>query len=122
MACLILIMLYVKSEVSYDRFHEHKEQIYLLNIKTTNPQTGEQVKRAIGPYRELASRRSFSRDFPSDATAAFVINEAAVKEIGWINESAIGKTFGSSEIKDWDAGQWVDRDGKVIGVLKDFYF
>ena len=51
MACLILIMLYVKSELSYDSFHEHKQQIYLLNIKTTNPQTGEQVKRAIGPYR-----------------------------------------------------------------------
>jgi putative ABC transport system permease protein len=71
---------------------------------------------------ELASGRSFSRDFPSDATAAFLINEAAVKEIGWTNESAIGKTFGSSEIKDWEAGQWVDRDGKIIGVLKDFHF
>jgi putative ABC transport system permease protein len=26
------------------------------------------------------------------------------------------------EITDWNAGQWVPRDGKVIGVLKDFHF
>lgn len=51
MACLILIMLYVKSELSYDNFHEHKSELYLLNIQTTNPQTGDQVKRVIGPYR-----------------------------------------------------------------------
>ena len=71
---------------------------------------------------ELASGRSFSRDFPSDASTAFIINEAAVKDIGWTNESAIGKSFGSSEINDWEQGQWVDRNGTVIGVLKDFHF
>ena len=51
MACVILILLYVKSELSYDRHHEHRDSIYLLNIQTTNPQTGETGKRAIGPYR-----------------------------------------------------------------------
>ncbi len=71
---------------------------------------------------ELASGRSFSREYPSDAQSAFILNEEAVKQIGWTNESAIGKGFGSSEIKDWNEGQWQPRDGKVIGVLKDFYF
>jgi len=71
---------------------------------------------------EMASGRSFSRDFPADASGAFIINEAAVRDLGWTNESAINKTFGSSEIRDWDSGQWEDRDGKVIGVLKDFHF
>jgi len=71
---------------------------------------------------EMAAGRSFSRDFPADATTAFILNEAAVKEIGWTNETAIGKGFGSSEIADWDSGQWQNRDGTVIGVLKDFYF
>lgn len=32
------------------------------------------------------------------------------------------KGFGSSEIKDWEVGQWVERDAKVIGVLKDVHF
>ncbi|MEE9372281.1 MAG: ABC transporter permease [Saprospiraceae bacterium] len=71
---------------------------------------------------EMAAGRSFSRDFPSDEKGAFILNEAAVKDIGWTNETAIGKTFGSSEIADWDAGQWENRDGQVIGVIKDFHF
>ena len=71
---------------------------------------------------EMAAGRSFSRDFSADAQTAFVLNEAAVEAIGWTNESAIGKGFGSSEIADWSSGQWQDRDGTVIGVLKDFHF
>lgn len=71
---------------------------------------------------EMASGRSFSRDFPADKQSGFILNEAAVKSIGWDNESALGKTFGSAEITDWNSGQWVERDGKVIGVLKDFHF
>ncbi len=71
---------------------------------------------------ELAAGRSFSRDFSADAQTAFILNEAAVKEIGWTNETAIGKGFGSSEIADWTSGQWEERDGNVIGVLKDFHF
>ncbi len=71
---------------------------------------------------EMAAGRSFQREITADATTAFVLNEAAVNEIGWTNESAIGKTFGSSEISDWSTGQWENRDGKVIGVLKNFHF
>ncbi len=71
---------------------------------------------------QMATGRSFSREFPSDEKGAFILNEAAVKDLGWTNESAIGKTFGSSEITDWDVGQWVERDGQVIGVIKDFHF
>ncbi|MCB0664331.1 MAG: FtsX-like permease family protein, partial [Saprospiraceae bacterium] len=71
---------------------------------------------------QMAEGRSFRRDFPADATTGFILNEAAVQEIGWTNEEAINKTFGSSEIKDWENGQWENRDGKVIGVLEDFHF
>ena len=71
---------------------------------------------------EMASGRSFSRDFPADAQTGFIINEAAAQDIGWSLDEAINKTFGSSEIKDWDGGQWEERDGRVIGVLKDFHF
>ncbi len=70
----------------------------------------------------MISGRSFSRDFPSDSKGAFILNEAAVRDLGWTNENAIGKTFGSSEITDWNSGQWVERDGQVIGVIKDFHF
>lgn len=71
---------------------------------------------------EFSAGRSFSRDFATDANSAFILNEEAVKAIGWTNEMAIGKTFGSSEIRDWSSGQWEQKDGFVIGVLKDFHF
>lgn len=71
---------------------------------------------------ELAAGRSFSRAFATDATSAFILNEAAVKAIGWTPETAIGKSFGSSEIVDWNQGQWIERNGQVIGVLRDFHF
>ncbi len=71
---------------------------------------------------ELVAGRSFSREFTTDATAAFMLNEAAVQKLGWTSESAVGKAFGSSEITDWNSGQWQPRDGHVIGVLKNFHF
>lgn len=71
---------------------------------------------------KLAAGRNFSRQYSSDATSAFILNESAVREIGWTSEEAIGKGFGSAEIKDWDKGQWVPRNGQVIGVVKDFHF
>jgi putative ABC transport system permease protein len=71
---------------------------------------------------EMASGRSFSRVYPSDGREGFILNEAAVREIGWTNETALGKSFGSSEITDWESGQWQERDGRVIGVLRDVHF
>jgi len=57
----------------------------------------------------LVAGRGFSRDFPGDATAAYVLNEAAVQAIGW--DDPIGKTFMMS-----------DGEAPVIGVVKDFHF
>jgi len=57
---------------------------------------------------KLVSGRDFSRDFPSDSTG-FMINEAALKIIGYANP--IGKNLAFRGIQ-----------GKIIGVLKDFHF
>jgi putative ABC transport system permease protein len=64
---------------------------------------------------EMAEGRDFSRDFPSDS-AAYVINEAALREIGW--DSAVGKTMGTF------SGQSVSDvvDGPIIGVVKDYHY
>ena len=50
-ACVLLITLYVQTELSFDRFHEKKDRIYRLLLSTTNPQTKETNRRAVGPYR-----------------------------------------------------------------------
>jgi len=60
---------------------------------------------------ELLRGRSFSRDFPSDAGGAFLINEAARKALGW--DDPIGRDF----------NRWGNEKsaGKIVGVLKDFH-
>ena len=36
-ACVILIMLYVQSELSVDRFHSNKDRIYRLKYRSHQP-------------------------------------------------------------------------------------
>jgi putative ABC transport system permease protein len=55
--------------------------------------------------------RNFSKDFSTDS-AGVVINEAAVRELGWTNDNAIGKTIVRS-------GQ---HAFKVVGVVADFNY
>ncbi len=54
---------------------------------------------------ELVEGRNFSPTHPGDTLNHYLLNEAALKKLGWT--SAVGKRF---------------RDGKVIGVVKDFHF
>ena len=62
--------------------------------------------------------RDFSRDFPSDETQGFILNETAVKVFGFGSpEKAIGHGL------DWK--QWSNdslKRGVVIGVVQDFHF
>ncbi len=61
---------------------------------------------------EIVAGRAFSREMATDATEAFIINEAAVVELGWRTpEQALGKRF-----------RQYQRSGKIIGVVKDFNF
>ncbi len=53
--------------------------------------------------------RNFSEHLASDSTQAFILNETAVKILGWSNP--LGK-----KIEAWG------REGFVIGVVKDFHF
>jgi len=58
---------------------------------------------------EMVVGRSFNRNFPADLKNSWILNESAVREIGWNNEETIGKSFG-------------EAPGKVVGVVKDFHF
>lgn len=61
---------------------------------------------------QMAAGRSFSRDYKTDSNQAMILNEAAVKTLGYpSSEQAIGKRF-----KQWG------REGRIIGVIKDFHF
>jgi putative ABC transport system permease protein len=66
--------------------------------------------------------RDFSRDRTTDEKEAFIINETAVKELGFDTpEKAIGQRL------NWN--EWVPKDslnpikkGRVIGVVQDFHY
>jgi putative ABC transport system permease protein len=61
---------------------------------------------------EIVWGRGFSREFPSDAEQAVLLNETAAREIGW-GEEAVGKTMVN-----------VSRENaqvKVVGVVSDFH-
>jgi len=61
---------------------------------------------------EMAAGRNFSREYATDKTAGFILNETAVKQLGWKNAAdAIGNRFGYGDMR-----------GQIIGVTKDYHF
>jgi putative ABC transport system permease protein len=54
---------------------------------------------------QLIDGRNFSPTQPTDSARGYILNESAVRALGWT--SAVGKQF---------------EDGEVIGVVKDFHF
>lgn len=70
----------------------------------------------------IIAGRDFSRDMSTDEREAFIINETAVKELGYgTPEKAIGQPM------SWN--EWVPADtlhpvkkGKVIGVVQDYHY
>jgi putative ABC transport system permease protein len=69
----------------------------------------------------LVAGRDFSREMKTDADHAFIINETAVRELGFgTPEKALGQKL------EWNV--WNDKNpdsvktGQVIGVVKDFHF
>lgn len=64
---------------------------------------------------KILAGRNFSKDHPTDATDGFILNEEAVKKMGWKSAAkAIGKNF------QWVIPNAVIKSGKVTGVVQDF--
>ncbi|MBN1158758.1 MAG: ABC transporter permease [Bacteroidales bacterium] len=76
---------------------------------------------------EVLEGRTYERNMASDVDKAFIINETAAKQFGWVDSlsmtqgnyaSAIGKRFHYGINLDGTAL----RDGEIIGVVKDFHY
>ncbi|MCE7993211.1 MAG: FtsX-like permease family protein [Roseivirga sp.] len=65
---------------------------------------------------EISAGRNFSRDFPSDSLGV-ILNEAAVKEMGYEPNEAIGTTIGNFVNLEGDI-----QGLKVVGVVRDFHY
>ena len=62
---------------------------------------------------DVVSGRSFSNAFATDTAGAFILNETAVRQLGWNNTNALGRQVALS---------WVNKEGTVVGVVRDFHF
>lgn len=61
---------------------------------------------------QMAAGRPFNREYKTDSNEAMILNEAAVRMLGYHSpDQAIGKRF-----KQWG------REGRIIGVIKDFHY
>jgi putative ABC transport system permease protein len=88
---------------------------------------GERVQSAFGmPHNRveqdffktygmtLIAGRDFSEAIPTDAAEAFILNETAVRRLGFESpEAAVGAPFGTFA---------PNRNGRVIGVVRDFNY
>jgi len=66
---------------------------------------------------ELVEGRSFDRNRTTDAISAYILNETAVKSLGWT--SALGKKF---QLSNQGLARAEFKPGEIIGVVKDFHF
>ncbi|PRY07297.1 putative ABC transport system permease protein [Pontibacter ummariensis] len=96
------------------------------------PRNGEQVHHGVTQLMidynylntldvKVVAGRPFSKEFKTDTDHAFMINETAVRELGYRTpEKALGQPL------QWQV--WSDenpdslKEGKIIGVVKDFHF
>lgn len=60
---------------------------------------------------ELVNGRGYLEDNPTDDSLALVVNETLIKQMGWTNETGVGKRF--------QFGRW---NGEIVGIVKDFNF
>ncbi len=59
----------------------------------------------------IVSGRNFSETIASDDSTSFILNETAVRMVGWTNEEAVGRMIVNRE-----------TTGTVVGVVQDFHF
>lgn len=105
----------ISRSVPGDAFMDGTE-IYGKNGPVNGPEIHANIFHVDDDYIQtlgirIVEGRGFSKDFPGDSSGV-VINEAAVRELGWGGTTAVGKTIVTS-------GQ---HDFKVVGVVADFNY
>ncbi|MEM1134564.1 MAG: ABC transporter permease [Bacteroidota bacterium] len=69
---------------------------------------------------QIIAGRDFDRNIITDSTEAFIINETAVKNLGFETpEKALGRGLNWAV---WWAEEGTYKRGKIIGVVKDFHY
>jgi putative ABC transport system permease protein len=110
----VLSSVYSSNVPGSDYFSSYSE---MENAKSETQKTSLNVYLVdydyINQYKlKLVAGRNFSKDFGTDVGQAMIINESAAKSLGYTSsQQAIGKNFSQN-----------GRQGKIIGVVKDFNY
>ncbi|WP_373399352.1 FtsX-like permease family protein [Algoriphagus halophilus] len=81
-----------------------------LDVRIADIHVGHEFIKTYGI--PIVAGRDFDFQMASDSTEAFILNEVAIRDIGWATpEEAIGKKF-----------NYGGRNGFVTGVMKNFHF
>ncbi len=60
---------------------------------------------------EFSAGRDFSKEYATDDSAAFILNESAARQLGWSAQEAVNKIM-----------YYGGKKGRIIGVVQDFNF
>lgn len=103
-------------------------RFYGKQVMTAEQNNGEMIEKAFNQCfvnfdylntmgLSLAKGRFYDREFGSDMTNAFVVNEALVEEMQWGDE-AIGKKF----IRGVNIEGTNNPEGEIIGIVKNYNY
>jgi putative ABC transport system permease protein len=90
-------------------FVEQEEKQEMKHVELYEVFSDDELFSTLGI--KLLEGRTFNANIPSDSGAAFIVNESAVRELGWKNP--IGKRIYTHPE---EKGKW---DGTVVGVVPD---
>lgn len=99
-----------------------------IQVMRMESDSGSMVEKGINNYFidydylemmgiDIVEGRNYQEDQGTDPSEAFIINEAAVRELGW-SDHPLGKRFQWGVNLDGTAR----RDGQIIGVFRDFNY
>ena len=92
MACFILIALWVQDELSYDKFHNNKDELYLLTITHPNDIVDYNVPYALAPVlaSEYAEILEYTRIYEMDTmTCSFKYQGQDGQQVKFYEDSVI---------------------------------
>ena len=87
------------------RAEDHENQAWRMPVQEADPDFLE----TFGV--NLLAGRTFSSEDPVGERGEFLLNETAVRNLGWTVDGALGKSFQAGSIR-----------GSVIGVFKDYHY
>ena len=111
---------------------------FSIQVMRMEGENGEMVDRTLNNYFidydyidlmkiPMVAGRNYQRNMPTDDKKAFIINQTAARNFGWVDSTASGnidysKALGKKLQYGFNDDGTMRRDGEIVGVYQDFHF